>query len=243
MGLNRSDDLERTAMIGTRTCLNLVGLPAVVLLSLATAMPAAAQTRDRAPVSLHSSSKMTQDAPQSESWTYAQPRAVFAKYRTLIVDPAVVYQGPDAQFEGIDYADRAKFASMLTDELRTELAKSFPTPAKPQADTMRLRVTILGAQKTRGGIATATRVTPLGFATSAVKSALGKKGTLTGSVLLAVELFDAKTNELLLAAVRRRTPDPLDVPATLSTTDTVKSVSRDFANRARERLQELTQGN
>lgn len=230
-------------MIGTRTCLNLVGLPAVVLLSLATAMPAAAQTRDRAPVSLHSSSKMTQDAPQSESWTYAQPRAVFAKYRTLIVDPAVVYQGPDAQFEGIDYADRAKFASMLTDELRTELAKSFPTPAKPQADTMRLRVTILGAQKTRGGIATATRVTPLGFATSAVKSALGKKGTLTGSVLLAVELFDAKTNELLLAAVRRRTPDPLDVPATLSTTDTVKSVSRDFANRARERLQELTQGN
>lgn len=230
-------------MIGTRTCLNLVGLPAVVLLSLATAMPAAAQTRDRAPVSLHSSSKMTQDAPQSESWTYAQPRAVFAKYRTLIVDPAVVYQGPDAQFEGIDYADRAKFASMLTDELRTELAKSFPTPAKPQADTMRLRVTILGAQKTRGGIATATRVTPLGFATSAVKSALGKKGTLTGSVLLAVELFDAKTNELLLAAVRRRTPDPLDVPATLSTTDTVKSVSRDFAKRARERLQELTQGN
>ncbi|MCL6730016.1 DUF3313 domain-containing protein [Sphingomonas hankyongi] len=206
-------------------------------------MPAAAQTRDRAPVSLHSSSKMTQDAPQSESWTYAQPRAIFAKYRTLIVDPAVVYQGPDAQFEGIDYADRAKFASMLTDELRTELAKSFPTPAKPQADTIRLRVTILGAQKTRGGIATATRVTPLGFATSAVKSALGKKGTLTGSVLLAVELFDAKTNELLLAAVRRRTPDPLDVPATLSTTDTVKSVSRDFANRARERLQELTQGN
>lgn len=230
-------------MIPIRNRLSLVGLPAVALLSVASATPAAAQTRDRAPVSLQSSSKMMQDAPQSESWTYAQPRAAFAKYRTLIVEPAVVYQGPDAQFEGIDYADRAKFANMLTQELRTELAKSFPTPAKPQADTMRLRVTILGAQKTRGGIATATRVTPLGFATSAVKSALGKKGTLTGSVLLAVELFDAKTNELLLAAVRRRTPDPLDVPATLSTTDTVKSVSRDFANRARERLQELTQGN
>jgi hypothetical protein len=100
---------------------------------------------------------------------------------------------------------------------------------------------MLGAQKTKGGIATATRVTPLGFATSAVKSAMGKKGTFTGSVLFAVELFDARTNELLLAAVRRRTPDPLDVPATLSTTDTVKSVAREFADGARKRLEELTQ--
>ena len=229
-------------MTRSHSCLGLVGLPAIALMMMTAATPAAAQTRDHAPVSLGSSSKMIQDAPESESWTYAEPRAAFAKYRTLIIDPAVVYQGPDAQFEGIDYADRTKFADILTQELRTEMAKSFPAPAKAQADTLRMRVTILGAQKTRGGIATATRVTPLGFATSAVKSALGKKGTLTGSILLAVELFDARSNQLMLAAVRRRTPDPLDVPATLSTTDTVKSVSRDFADRARKRLEELTQG-
>jgi hypothetical protein len=114
--------------------------------------------------------------------------------------------------------------------------------AKPQADTLRLKVTILGAQKTQGGLATATRVTPLGFATSALKSAIGKKGSYTGSVLYAVELTDARTNELLIAAVRRRTPDPLDVPATLSTTDTVKAVAREFADGARRRLEELTQG-
>jgi len=228
-------------MTRIRPFVAVVGLPAVALLMMTTT-PAAAQTRDHAPVSLPSAGKMSQDAPESESWTYAEPRDVFTKYKTLIVDPTVVYQGPDAQFEGIDYADRAKFAAILTDALSEELSKSFPTPATPQADTMRLRVTILGAQKTQGGLATATRVTPLGFATSAVKSALGKKGTLTGSVLLAVELFDAKTNKLLLAAVRRRTPDPLDVPATLSTTDTVKSVARDFADRARKRLEELTQG-
>ena len=184
---------------------------------------------------------MGQDSPGSESWTYAQPASAFRRYRSVIVDPTAVYQGPDAQFEGINPDDRAKFADIVTQELRSEMAKSFPGGA-PQADTIRMRVTILGARKTAGGIATATRVTPLGFATSAVKSALGKKGTLTGSLLLSVELFDARTNELLLAAVRRRTPDPLDVPATLSTTDTVRSVSRDFADRARKRLEELTRG-
>ena len=220
------------------TCIGRVGLVAALFI----AVPAMGQTYDQPPVSLPYSSKMSQDAPGSESWTYAQPRSAFQRYRTVIVDPTVVYSGPDAQFEDIPYADRSRFADMITQELRTEMAKSFPQPAKPQADTLRIRVTLLGARKTVGGIATATRVTPLGFATSALKSALGKKGTLTGSVLLAVEVFDARTNQLMLAAVRRRAPDPLDVPATLSTSDTVRSVARDFSERARKRLEELTAG-
>jgi len=72
---------------------------------LATA-PVSAQTRDHAPVSLKSSSKMSQDKSGSESWTYAEPVAKFAKYRTVIVLPTKVYQGADAQFEGIEPADR-----------------------------------------------------------------------------------------------------------------------------------------
>lgn len=212
-------------------------LPALLLL---TAVPLHAQAQDHAPVSLKSSQKMTQDKAGTESWTYAQPVSRFAKYRTVIVSPTKVYQGPDAEFEGIEPADRAKYAQMITDELRKEIAKSFPAPAKPQADTLRIQVTLLGGEKTKGGVATATRVTPIGLGLSAVKSALGKQGTMTGSLLYAVEAYDARTNELLLAAVRRRTPDPLDVPATLSTTDTVKAVAREFADGARKRLEVLT---
>ena len=209
--------------------------------ALLVAVPLSAQTRDHAPVSLPSATMMTQDKPGTESWTYAQPVSVFARYRTVIVDPTTVYQGPDAQFEGVEPADRARYAATITDELRREIAKTFPAPARPQADTLRLRVTILGATKTKGGIATATRVTPVGFGLSALKSALGKGGSFTGSILYAVELYDARTNELLLAAVRRRTPDPLDVPATLSQDETVNAVAREFADGARKRLEQLTQ--
>ena len=224
-------------MSAFRSTLCLAALPLAALIAAA---PASAQTKDHAPIALKSSSKMTQDKANSESWTYVQPREVFTKYRTVIVDPTAVYQGADAQFDGIDSADRYKAASVITDELRKELIKTFPSPAKPQADTLRLKVTILGATKTKGGIATATRVTPIGFGLSAVKSALGKPGTFTGSVLFAVELYDAKTNQLLLAAVRRRTPDPLDVPATISQDETIKSVAREFADGARKRLENLT---
>jgi hypothetical protein len=214
-----------------------LAMPAVML---AIAAPALAQTKDHAPVALRSSSRMTQDKTGSENWTYVQPRSVFTKYRSVIVDQTAVYQGPDAQFDGIDPADRNRAAAVITNELRQELAKTFPSPAQPQADTLRLRVTVLGATKTKGGLATATRVTPVGFGLSALKSALGKPGSLTGSVLFAVELYDAKTNELLLAAVRRRTPDPLDVPATISQDETVKAVAREFADGARKRLESLT---
>jgi hypothetical protein len=141
-------------MSAFRSTLCLAALPLAALIAAA---PASAQTKDHAPVALKSSSKMTQDKANSESWTYVQPREVFIKYRTVIVDPTAVYQGADAQFDGIDSADRYKAASVITDELRKELIKTFPSPAKPQADTLRLKVTILGATKTKGGIATATR--------------------------------------------------------------------------------------
>jgi hypothetical protein len=229
-------------MIRLRPAIRLTIHGALAAALISTASIAFAQTEDRAPVAMKSSGKMRQDKRGSESWTYAQPRDVFTKYRTVIVEPTTVYTGPDSQFDGdMSAAERAKFAAILTDALRSELAKSFPSPARAQADTLRLKVTLLGAEKTKGGLATATRVTPIGFGLSAVKSALGKGGSLTGSVLVAVELYDARTNELLLAAVRRRSPDALDIPATLGTEETVKAVAREFADTARKRLEDLTQ--
>ena len=70
-------------MYVTRKLLRYAAVPAALLSSL----PAQAQTRDHAPVSLQSARRMAQDAPGSESWTYAKPIGVFQKYRSLIVDP------------------------------------------------------------------------------------------------------------------------------------------------------------
>lgn len=225
------------AKIRTRS----VSRPLFLLSALVLPMSAAAQTRDHAPVALQSSRQMAQDSANSESWTYAQPAAIFRKYRTVIIEPTRVYQGADAQFEGVDPADRSKYADIITDALRGEFAQFSSTSGGAEADTIRIRVTLLGVKKTTGGVATATRVTPLGFATSALKSAFGKGGTLTGSILYAVEATDGRTGELLIAAVRRRTPDPLDVPATLSTTNTIKAVAREIAAAAHKRFEDLTQ--
>lgn len=211
---------------------------AAILLSPTTVL---AQATEHAPVALDSADELAQDKPKSESWTYAKPGLNTASYKQLMIEPTAVYDGPDAQFDGIDPKDRKKFAEIMTKELREELAKSISIVDKPAANTMRLQVTILGAEKTKGGLATATRLTTFGLVSSAFKSATDKPGTMTGSLLVAVELYDASNGELLLAAVRRRTPDALDIPATLSTSDTMKAIARDFAKTAGERLEKLNE--
>jgi hypothetical protein len=210
----------------------------LILLVLTASVAAAAQTRDHAPTSLRSASRLKQDRSNSENWTYARPGLQLGAYRSIIIEPTVVYTGADAQFEGVERADRQRYAQMMTDALRTELTRSFAIVTAPRADTMRLRVTILGAENTRGGVATATRVTPLGLAASAVQSIAGREGRFTGSLLLALELSDGRSNALQFAAVRRRSPDALDIPATLSTTETVRAISEAVAKDIREKLVE-----
>jgi hypothetical protein len=159
-----------------------------------------------------------------------------------MITPTVVYSGPDAQFDGVDGADRQKYAQIVTEALREELAKSLTIVTTARADTLRIKITLLGADTTKGGVATATRVTPLGLAASAARSLRGKEGRFTGSLLLALELHNGRGNELQFAAVRRRSPDALDIPATLSTTETVKAVADSLASDIREKLERAGAG-
>jgi hypothetical protein len=207
----------------------------LAVLALLVTLPvstAAAQTQDRAPVGLPSSSRMTHD--RGESWSYFKPGLNLASYRQIIVEPTRVYDGPDAQFNDVDRGDRQRYANIVTSRLRTELAGRIATRAGP--GTARLRLTLLGMDDTEGGFATATRVTPLGIVSNAVRSVAGREGRLTGSMLFALELFDSRSGELLAAVVRRRAPDALDIPATISTTETVEAIARELAQDVRQRL-------
>ncbi|WP_238538972.1 DUF3313 domain-containing protein [Novosphingobium sp. AP12] len=192
------------------------------------------QTNDHAPSALKSADELKHD--KKESWTYIKPGLALAKYDAIQIVPTVVYQGTDAQFDSIPMAEREKFAGILTEALKEKMAKSFKVVGAPASDAMRLKFTIVGATKTTTGVGTVSSVMPIGALTNAYKSITGQKGSFSGSVLLAFELFDSKTGELLAAAVRREAPDALDITATLSTTDTVKAVASAVADKLRARL-------
>jgi hypothetical protein len=203
----------------------LLALPATV---------AFAQAEDHAPTALSSASRMSHD--RGESWTYIRPGLDLGAFRNIMIEPVAVYSGPDSQFEGIDSADRRTYARIIDEALRRELASARPIVRRAAAGTARLRVTLIGMEKTMGGVATATRATPLGMASSVVRSVTGRGGRLTGSMLIALEMFDGG-GQLQAAIVRRREPDALDIPATLGTTETARAIARDFAKALRDRFQ------
>ncbi|GAA0454258.1 hypothetical protein GCM10009095_22350 [Sphingomonas molluscorum] len=207
---------------------------ALAMLSLPTL--ATAQTRDHAPVALGSADELQHDKPRSESWTYVKPQAGFTRYRSILIDPTAIYTGSDAQFDGVSMADRQKYAALMTGVLKADLASTLAVVTKPGPGVLRVRLTLVGMEKTKGGFATVTRVTPVGLLTSSVQSLAGKKGTMSGSILFAVEIKDSRTGDLLAAAVRRRAPDALDIGSTLSTESTVKAVARDLASHLAARL-------
>lgn len=208
------------------------GAAAILLFSV----PAVCQTQEHAPVSLKSASKLAQDQASGESWTYIDPDFQKARFNGVCVLPTKIYSGPDAQFPGTSVADKQRFADILTTTLVGELSQGIEVSQTRKPGCLSIQMTIVGVSNTKTGFATASRILPIGLATNAFKSATGKKGSFSGSMLLATEMTGGKNNKLFVSAVRRKAPDALDIPSTLSMTDTVKAISRDVGKSLRERL-------
>ena len=207
---------------------------AILCATLALGVPASISAQ--APGALRSSSQLTEDPGKRDSWTYRNPNAAIGQYKRFLIQPTVVYTAPTAEWGSTTAAQRQKFAARMTDALRAEIAKSYEVATAPGPGVATMRLTLLGVQTTTKVAATASRVTPFGLALNGVKSIAGKEGSFTGSVQAAFELTDSRSGELLFAAVRRRSPDALDIEATLSTEKTVEAVADDMASAVRKGL-------
>lgn len=210
---------------------------AIIYVALAMSVPTSAwgQTHGR----LQSSSRLMEDPGKPDSWTYRNPGANLAAYQSFIIDPTAVYADPSATWGGTTPQQRQKFADLLSTELRKEIGKFYPIVDRPGPGVARMRLTLLGVETTKAGVATASKVTPFGLALNGVKSLAGKPGSFMGSVQVAFELTDSRTGELLYAAVRRRSPNALDIEASLSTEKTVESVAEDIADAIRKGLDKV----
>ena len=130
--------------------------------------------------SLQSASQLSPDAEKGDSWTYSNPTVTLSKYQKFIIQPTAVYTDPTAQWGGTTPEQRQKYAAYMTQALRDEVGKGYQIVDQPGPDVATLRLTLLGVQKTIGGVATAARATPMGFAFNGVQSLRGKKGSMTG---------------------------------------------------------------
>jgi hypothetical protein len=175
------------------------------------------------PSALASSGELKPDKSIGGAWIYRNPQANFAKYRSVLFEDVVIYNGAEANFGDASAADQQRYAQLVGGEMRRVVAEKYPFASGPGPDVLRIHTTLIGVRGTVGGVATVTRVLPVGMAINAVRGAAGAGGTMTGGIELAVEFYDSQSNELLAGAVRQVTPAAFDIEATLSTDKTVES--------------------
>jgi hypothetical protein len=179
------------------------------------------------PTGLQSSARLAPDTKIHGAWIYRAPQANFSKYKTVIIDPVTLYNGPEANFGDATPADRQKYADIVTAELRRIVGEKNRLASVPGPEVLRIRTTLIGVSGTVGGVATVTRVMPIGIAINAVRGAAGEGGAMTGGIEISFEAHDSQTNELLAGAVRQVMPSTFNIEATLSTSDTVKACAVD----------------
>jgi hypothetical protein len=137
----------------------------------------------------------------------------WTKYSAVIVDPVVIYNGIDHQFERISEEDKENLAKYMQAEFTDKLSRRFRGSVVPGNETLRVKLTLTGAKANTNVLNTVMHFDLLGGPYNAVQAVRDKEGMMSGSVSFAVEIYDSSTNALLGAYVAKQYPNAWNLPA------------------------------
>ncbi|NWA24395.1 DUF3313 domain-containing protein [Pseudomonas gingeri] len=190
--------------------------PRLVMLTVTLTMAGCAGTPPSLYSGIDSSARL---APNTEDDSGRVPYSYKANvdwnhYSAVILEPVTVYQAPDNQFGDLTQADRQTLARYMHSQFSERLKERFKLTRISTPNTLRVKLTLTGAQTTTPFLGTFTRFDLAGGPYNIVQSIRGKEGTFTGSVFFSVEIYDAATNRLLNAYVTKQYPNSLNIGAT-----------------------------
>jgi len=136
-------------------------------------------------------------------------------YNKAIFEPVVIYRGADHQFGDMSDQDKASLASYMQTRFAEKLGRRFQLTNVRAPSTLRVRLTLTGAVANTPVLGTLSRFDMAGAVYNGVQAARDGEGSMTGSVVYAVEIFDAATSRLLSAFVSKQYPNPYDIKASV----------------------------
>jgi hypothetical protein len=218
---------------------NLMVVPAALLAS--TAFLGACSSDEPPPVQ----TTATRSVPMAESsdvaghvgMVYRAPNVNARQFTRFIIEPVEIYRGPDAQFGSATEQQKQEMARFMQSELVRAMGTRVTTTPGP--NVARVKLTLAGLEANTPVAATASRILPVGLVANVVQSARGEPGSFTGSVTYLAEVTDSMTNQPIIVAVQKRSPDAMDIGATFSSTDAQKSAITSVADAFRRKVDEL----
>jgi hypothetical protein len=193
--------------------------------SLCAALVACGSPEPVAYSGIDSSSKLAvnrQDETGRIPYRYAT-QVDWQTYKTAILDPVVIYRGPDNQFGDMSDADKVILADYMSAQFTEKLRHRFVLTTGPGPDTLRIKLTLTGAATSTPVLSTLSRFDLAGGLYNGVQSIRGGEGMMTGSVIYAVEIHDASTGRLLSAFISKQYPNALNIGASLGSLGAAKT--------------------
>ncbi|MCJ2185948.1 DUF3313 domain-containing protein [Novosphingobium beihaiensis] len=159
------------------------------------------------------------------------------RYYRIIIDPVQVYKGPDAQFGKIPPRGQDYLAHYMQERFTKRLSRDFEIVRKPRPSTLRLKLTLTGAHPTPPVIGTFSHFDLAGGPYNAVQGLRGKPGMVSGAVMYAVEIHDARSGRLLYAQVTKQYPGALNIGASFGA---MKAAKKGIDKGADELAEQIT---
>ena len=147
----------------------------------------------------------------------------WSAYSKVIVDPVVIYAGADNQFGEMSEADKRDLANYLQTTVEKKLSPRYAVTQQPEPGAARIRLTLTGAEATTSFLGAFTHIDLGGNVYNAVQAARGGKAAFGGSVTYAVEVRDARSNQLLYADVTRQYPNAMNFGAAFGALSAAKT--------------------
>jgi len=211
----------------------------VLLIALLSSLVIFAGCAARGPVGsgVPHAEKLQTHPTDDRAMLYVNKEAPRKAYSKFIVDPVQIYQGADNGFGDISMDDRKMMADFTRSEMIRVLGEKYAIVDKPGPDTMRIKLTLVGLEKTNTVMRGLTYGHPIGLAVNIGKGALGKEGYWMGSVTLAGEFEDSATGTVLAAFMGKIHPFALGL--SFSPWDAAKSGVTKLATDFRDRMDSL----
>lgn len=148
---------------------------------------------------------------------------VWSRYTQVLLDPVVVYQGSDNQFGDLKADDRALLADYMGKKFSEKLATRFQIAQQPSPNTLRIKLTLTGAEKTKLLVGQFMHFDLAGNLYNGVQSVRGGQGAFSGSVSYAVEIYDSSYGHLLKAYVSKQYPNAMNLVAAFGSLGAAKT--------------------
>ncbi|MFP4905919.1 DUF3313 domain-containing protein, partial [Paraburkholderia sp. BR14261] len=117
------------------------------------------------------------------------------------------------QFVDLSDSDMDVHAAYMHKTFADTLSKRFDLATQPSPATLRVKLTLTGAEKTTALIGQAMHFDIAGNLYNGVQAIRGGKGAFSGSVSYAVEVYDSASGRLLRAYVTKQYPNAMNLPA------------------------------